>query len=302
MRARPVGLILWLLLLAAVEAAAFAVLWRFAVRTVHGQSLDFLALSGNSIGQSRIEGVVSRILDTISAVSLLAATAAVGFIALARRRVAVALGAVLLIVGTSASAYLLKAAIVRPDLGVDPERAAAGNSLPSGHAAVAGAVAAALLLVVPPRARGVTALGGAVFAAAAGTATLSAGWHRPSDAITALLLVGFWACVAGLFVVLAQRAHGGVEYGARNRAALRLLLVAGLVLLAGAAVAVVLVEPALATPVDELGRRRLFAGYAGGAMAISATACLVLGSVLASAHRVAPQVVRGAPVPESVPA
>ena len=44
--------------------------------------------------------------------------------------------------------------IYRPDLGVDPERAAAGNSLPSGHTTIAASVAVALVLVVPSKARG----------------------------------------------------------------------------------------------------------------------------------------------------
>src|SRR5207245_1071112 len=101
-----------------------------------------------------------------------------------------AVGAVLLIVGANLTTQLLKSVLVRPVLGIDPERAAAGNSLPSGHTTIAASVAVAVLLVVPAAVRGVSAVVGAVLTAAAGVATLSAGWHRSSDAVAALLVVG----------------------------------------------------------------------------------------------------------------
>lgn len=288
MRGRPVGLILWLTLLAVVEVIALLAVLRFFVRTAHGQSLDFAALTGNSVGQTRVAGPVGTVLTGISAASLVVATAVVGFIALARRRFALAVGAILLIGGANATAYLLKSVIVRPNLGVDMERAAAGNSLPSGHATVAASVAVALLLVLPSGARGLGAVLGALFAAVAGTATLSAGWHRPSDAVAALLIVGAWACVAGVFVVAAQHRYGPVDYGPRNRVALGLLVLAGLLLLVGAVVALLVTDYSLGTPVADWGRRRLFTAYAGGAMEIAGTAALVFASVLATARRVVP--------------
>src|SRR6185369_17388457 len=96
-------------------------------------------------------------------------------------RVAVALLAMTLIIGANLTTQLLKLAITRPDFGVDPEREAVGNSLPSGHTAVAASVAVALVFVLPSRARGLGGILGAAFAGLAGVATLSAGWHRPSD-------------------------------------------------------------------------------------------------------------------------
>src|SRR4051812_44067080 len=99
MRGWPIGLALWLLALAAADIACFVLVWRFFVESEHGQLLDTVALTGNSIGQARISDLVDTILNTMSAVSLAIATAAVGFIALIRRRIAVAVGAVLLIVG-----------------------------------------------------------------------------------------------------------------------------------------------------------------------------------------------------------
>jgi membrane-associated phospholipid phosphatase len=291
MRRWPLGLVLWLLVLAGLETAGFAAIWSFFVRSEHGQLLDTVALTGNRVGRARVEDAVNMILNGISALSLLVATVVIGFIALIRRRVAVAFGAVLLIVGANVTTQILQRIIVRPEFGVDPERADAGNSLPSGHTTIAAAVAVALILVLPARVRGAGASAGALVAAAAGTATLSAGWHRPSDAVAALLVVGGWACAAGLFIIAAQRGHGGVRYGPPNRVAVWVLAVAGLVLLAGAGVALELTDQVLATPAAELGRRRLLIGYGGGALGIAAAASLVAASVLATAHRIVPQAV-----------
>jgi membrane-associated phospholipid phosphatase len=295
MRRWPVGLALWLVVLAAAEAVAFVAVARFFVHTEHGQLLDTVALTGNSIGRVRIEQLVDTILNTLSAVSLVIATATVGFIALIRRRIAVAFGAILLIAGANLTTQVCKEFLIRPNLGVDVERAAAGNSLPSGHTTLAGSVAVALVLVLPWGTRGIGGVLGAVFAAAAGVATLSAGWHRPSDAVAAMLIVGAWACAAGLFVLVAQRRHGGVDYGPANRFAVVVLAVTGLALLAGAAIALDLTNQVLATPAHDLSRRRLFAAYAGGAMGIAGTTALVFASVLATVHRVVPRTVEAVP-------
>ncbi len=297
MRGWPVGLVVWLLVLAVAEAVGFVGVWRVFVQSEHGQLLDTMALAGNSIGQARIQDLVGTVLNAISVVSVLIATAVVGFIALIRRRIAVAFGAVLLIAGATVSTQVLKVVIHRPQLGVGPQRASAGNSLPSGHTAVAASVAVALVLVLPARVRGVGTIIGAMFAALAGTATLSAGWHRPSDAVAALLLVGAWAAVAGLVILLVRRRpgsvgdgpanrYGPVDYGPANRYAVVALAVVGLGLLAGAAVALDLTNQVLSTPPEDLGRRRLLAAYAGGALGIAGTASLVMALVLATAHRV----------------
>jgi membrane-associated phospholipid phosphatase len=291
MRPPRIGLALWFVLLGAVEVVAFWLVWRFFVQTRHGQLLDTIALAGNLIGRARVQNRADVVLNTISAVSLAGATAAVCFIALARRRIALAIGAVLLVAGANVTTQVVKQMLVRPDLGVDPARAAVGNTLPSGHTTVAASVAVALVLVLPARLRGVAGLLGAMATAGVAVGTLSAGWHRPSDAVAALLVVGGWACAAALFVVLAQRRDDAVDAGPSHGYVVVTLVVAGLMLLLGAALALAVTNQVLATPTAQLSRSRLFAAYAGGAMGIAGTAGLVLASVLATVHRVAPQAV-----------
>lgn len=297
-RARTVGLLmLWLVLVAAAHAMAFWQVWHVFVDTRQGQLLDFVALSGNRIGESRVGTAVDTVLNAMSLVSLAITTAVIGFIALIRGRFALALLAILLVGGANATAQLLKFLIVRPELGVDLERASAGNSFPSGHTAVAGSVAVALVLVLPARVRGVGALLGAGYTAFAGVATMSAGWHRPSDAIASIIIVGGWAALAGLLLVAAQRRDAVVATGDANRLAAGLLALAGVALLAVAAVTMRLTDRVSQIPPDRLGRHDLLTAYAGSAAGIAGAAALMIAVVLVTVHRVVPRH-KERPVPE----
>jgi membrane-associated phospholipid phosphatase len=282
-------LAMWLLLLAAVQVLALVLVWRFFVRTEHGQLLDFIALSGNSIGQNRVDGLVNNVLNAMSVVALAVATAVIGFIALARGRILLGVLATLLVVGANLTAQGLKYVITRPDLGVDAERAAAGNSMPSGHVALAASVAIAFVMVLPPRLRGAGGLIGVAYASLAGVATMSAGWHRPSDAVAALLIVGAWAAGASFLLVVAQREDAVVEREEAHRFSVLLLFLGGAALLAVCAVALKLTDQVLSTPPDQLSRNRLLAAYGGSAAGIAGTASLVMALVLVTMHRVVPR-------------
>ncbi|MEV4825710.1 phosphatase PAP2 family protein [Micromonospora sp. NPDC049274] len=280
----------WLVVLALVQAAAFLAVWRVAVHTEIGQWVDTVALTGNQIGHDRIDGPVDRILNAMSVVSLLAATAMIGFIALIRGRIALAVTATLLIAGANVSTQLLKYGLSRPDLGLDPERVAVGNSLPSGHTAVAASVAVALMLVLPPKVRAVGAFVGASYAAIAGVATLSAGWHRPSDAVAAYLVVGVWAALAGLVLLITQREQAQIAPGDAHRLAAILLGVAGVLALIASGLALTWLVDLRGTGPEALSRRALFVGYAGSAAGIAGTMALVMALVLTVVHRLVPRV------------
>ncbi|MBQ0906331.1 phosphatase PAP2 family protein [Micromonospora sp. U21] len=280
----------WLVVMALVLAAAFLAVWRVAVHTEVGQWIDTVALTGNRIGQDRIDGPVDKLLNAMSVVSLLAATAMIGFIALIRGRIALAITATLLIAGANVSTQLLKYGLNRPDYGLDPERAAVGNSLPSGHTTVAASVAIALVLVLPAKVRAVGAFVAAAYAAVAGVATLSAGWHRPSDAVAAYLVVGVWAALAGLVLLITQRDRAQVAPGDAHRLAALLLGGAGVLALLACVLALSWLVELRGTGPDELSRRPLFAGYAGSAAGIAGTMAVVMALVLIVVHRLVPRV------------
>jgi membrane-associated phospholipid phosphatase len=306
---------LWLVTVAAGQFVALYEVIRLFVNRRHGQLLDTIALGGNWIGTNHVSGIVNTVLSAMSVVAVVFAAAVVAFIALARRRAAVGLAALLIIVGATLTSQLLKEHLARPNLGVDPERASAGNSLPSGHATVAASVAVALVLVLPPKARGPGAVVGAVYAGLVGVATMSAGWHRPSDSIAAFLIVGIWAAVAALGLLITPQlgllmrlpsyrrlsVRGRIvaaEPGASHWITVALLVVVGAAML-GSAVLTIELTDQVTVPPEQLPYERLFVAYAGSAIGIGGAACLMMALVLATVHLVVPE---RTVVPDSEPA
>ncbi len=280
--------ILLSLVLAVVAAAqAYGVLAvrRHFVFTEDGQRLDWIAISGNSIGADRIDELVYTVLDGVTITTVVGATVVVFFVALMRRRFLLATAAVGLVAGANLTTQWIKHGTDRPNLGIDPERFGAGNSLPSGHTTIAASIAVALVLVLPSRVRPFAAVAGAVYAAVAAVATMSAGWHRPSDAVAAVLVVGAWAVAVGAVLVLLQ--PGDAEPVTHGRTALGLAAVA-VVAFAVAAVALLWVGDGLAAEPDQLARRELFAVYAGAAAVIAGTCAAVMALLLAMVHRIVP--------------
>jgi membrane-associated phospholipid phosphatase len=299
----PRGLLAgWLVVIVTAQAVVFGEVWRFFVLRRHGQVLDTIALGGNRIDSARIDSVVSTILNGLSVVSVLLATGVVAFIAFARRRTALGVISIAFIAGANLTTQLLKVHIVRPYLGVDPARIDAGNSLPSGHTTVAASVAVALVFVLPARVRGFAAVVGAGYAALVGVATMSAGWHRPSDSVAALLVVGGWAAAAGLALMIAARlapvlgVRSAPEVGpAQSHWPTTLLLGGAGVVLLGVAMFTLIYTDQVTVPPDLLSRGRLFVAYAGSAAGIAGAASLMMSLVLATVHRVVPE--RAVPAP-----
>ncbi|NJC68632.1 phosphatase PAP2 family protein [Planosporangium thailandense] len=279
-------LIAWLVLLLAGYLAAFAMIWEFFVHTRHGQLLDMIALSGDVIGRRHVRPVVDTVLSVISVLSLVAATGVIGFIALIRRRIALALVTILLIAGANLTTQLFKQVCGRPDFGADGALTNYGNTLPSGHATVAASVAAGLVLALPPRLRGLGGLLGAGYAALTGVATLSAGWHRPSDAVAAMVVVGGWATCAGILLVLLAGRDSVVQTRDAHPIAISLLAAVGVALLAAAAVGLKLTDQVVTVSPTRLSSTRLFAAYAGSAAGVAGSACLMIALLLSTAHRV----------------
>ena len=101
--------------------------------------------------------ILSRALNGTTLVSLVLVCLAAAAIGMVRRRIDLAVGAGLLVLGANASTQLLKIRLDRPDLDDFP----APNSFPSGHTTAAASVAFALILVLPFAIRGTVALIGA---------------------------------------------------------------------------------------------------------------------------------------------
>jgi len=190
---------------AAICAVALVVLAAVFVGTRAGQRLDNAALSGRVVQHPKTAERSERLLRTISVGSLAFFGAAIMTVGLVRGRWPLALGAGAVVLGSNVTTQVFKALVHRPDL------VANGlidfNTLPSGHSTVAASLAAALVLVVPVRLRPLAATLGGLYAGGIAAMTLAAGWHRPSDAISAFAVVGLWTFGTGA-VLVAVRGTG----------------------------------------------------------------------------------------------
>jgi membrane-associated phospholipid phosphatase len=279
----------WLAVLAAINVALFAAVAYVSIHTIRGQMLDTVALSGSGYGQAAFGSTLNTALNAVSVASLVLVLLVVGWIALLRARYSLAIMAVVLVAGSTLTTYVLKTYVItRTDLGVDPERATAGNSLPSGHATAAAAFAVGLVLVLPPAARGLASIIGATYAAVVGVATLSAGWHRPSDVIASYLIVGGWAAGAGLLLVLAQRPSAVVSSRDRAGWSLAATLLGGVGLLAAGVLALGITFNRMTEPGEWVNSQLHALGYLGSAVAITGSAYLMMAVVLSTVHQVVP--------------
>jgi len=171
------------------------------VRTHAGQRLDEAALDGR-LASEHARHAASVLLTTISIGSVALALVVLVGQALLRRRVALAVVTVAVVLGALVLTEVLKHVLVRPDLVFS---SLDHNSFPSGHTTAAFAVGIAAALAAPPRWRRTVAVGALLYGTAIGVATIAAGWHRPSDVGGAMLVVTGWAAAVVLAVSLVDR-------------------------------------------------------------------------------------------------
>lgn len=191
-------------------AAAVGVWW-LGVRTMEGQSYEDMVWSKfDAALPGWLEPVVH--VFTISTV-VIATSAIMSIIALAvlivRKRCL--LIAQLAVFGgiCFAAAELLKPLLPRPyliNLESNPN-----NSAPSGHVILAATAGVILLCAVPRMCRALVAVIGWAYAVLVGLSVIAGQWHRPTDVIMALLIVGGVA----MLMLAATFANGMDEPGSR---------------------------------------------------------------------------------------
>jgi membrane-associated phospholipid phosphatase len=264
-------------LIAIVCAILVVLVYEIFVGSFRGQVIDQSALEGAHIGRPRVIGAALSVLGLLSAVGIVLTTIGVVAVAAARRRLDLAIGAAAIVVGANVTSQLVKYQVFdRPQLGLD---AGVHNTLPSGHATIAASLAAAAVLVVPPRARPWTAALGAAAAALTGVSTLVAGWHRPSDVVAATFVVGAWSGLVAsvLDVRRVSRPRPAREPGSRAMAVVLALVGTVLVFPAAAAFRELRTLRGIASVHGDL-----LTAYLGGAAAIVASVALVFGFALAA--------------------
>jgi membrane-associated phospholipid phosphatase len=198
--------------------------YRVFVGTITGQWADTAGMLGSDVQHERVAGILSRVLNGTTLGSLVLVCLVAGVVGVLRRRFDLAVAAAVLVVGANGTTQVLKDQLARPTF----DGLSFPNSLPSGHTTAAASVAFALILVLPEAVRGVVALTGAGYTVVIATATVWARWHRPSDAVAAVLIVLGWGALVVLLVRL-LRPEGRPSVSHRSRlATLPLLLIGGL--------------------------------------------------------------------------
>jgi membrane-associated phospholipid phosphatase len=274
----------WPLLgLALVSLIAFWAVYIVFVHTFHGQRVDDEALAGRAIAE-RGSDAAAQLLNTISVGSLVLAVALLIAQGVLRNRSDLAAVAAAVIGCSVASAELLKHVILtRPDLAAGPLPAA---SYPSGHTAVAFSVGVAATLCVPVQWRRRTALLAVAYASAIGIATVAAGWHRPSDAAGALLLVTAFAAVIAAIADIDARDPADVGGPGGFGDAGRYLVGGTIALVGGWLVAIAIVLANRAGALDwTLGSAAFF----GACAAILSLASVCMAALLWAVRATAPR-------------
>jgi len=237
------------------SAVLFVAIYLFFVRSYVGQVIDERTVGGADHGKR-----VLTHFSTLPVAAVVIGAIIALVIVLVRRNWLVFAIAVAAAIAANVSTQVLKYSVLsRPEKGVD---AGLANSLPSGHTAVAASAALVVFLVTSPRLRPVAAVIGSVFTIAAGASTLVEQWHRPSDVIAGMLVVAFWACLAGM--VLAALRLRPADPPVRSK-------LWALVWIAGACGVVAAVALVVTYNSTQNGTEHLFIAYAGGVSAMATT-------------------------------
>ena len=167
---------------AVVSVVALAYLSLF---TVTGQWLDTLIMYSFQ-AHMPFQDVARTVLHTLASIPALLLFALILIVTvLLRKRFALLVRIVALLVVSNGATQMLKYLLVRPDMEVGHSLA---NSFPSGHVTLAASVGLALIAAVPQRWKSVA--GGVAWVAIAfvGVTVLSLGWHRLSDVLAGILV------------------------------------------------------------------------------------------------------------------
>ncbi|HSK52314.1 MAG TPA: phosphatase PAP2 family protein [Clostridia bacterium] len=233
--------------------AGFVLVYWLLVLTEPGQRLENLSLLGAQVRSEVDRGQSLGALSPVSTVTFGFALVSVGLVGMLRRRFALGIVGIGVMVSSVVAAEILKDVLPRPAL-VEGPIWLLRNSFPSGSAAVAVAVLVGALLVSPERIRWIVLLVGAPAAGVIAQATQVAGWHRLSDVVGSALLVVAIGSFGAAILAAAGRVAPTRVGGVHPRLYRALLVGAGAVIAIGALVLVVLlVFPLLGSP--EGGRR-----------------------------------------------
>lgn len=194
--------------------AAAAGVWWLGVRTANGQNFDdevWLLLNASLPSWLRSLVHLLAVSSTVIAISVVCALAGI-VVAVIRKRWWL-LGQLVVFAAVCYGSSLLKGVLPRPYL--QNINSSTSNTAPSGHTLLAAAAVVVLVCAVPRVWRAACAAVGSVYVMLVALSLVAGKWHRPSDVVMSLLIVGGWA----LLVLAFTRTSGMDEIGTRSASA-----------------------------------------------------------------------------------
>lgn len=172
---------------AATLLAGALALYALAVRTRPGQIVDQALMVRASYSSAR---VFASDFAALTSPYLMAGGPLLALLVVFGGR-PMTLGArvVFMTLGPIATSWVLKRTLDRPPM----VEQSTHNSFPSGTLTAVAAIACAIVVVVPRRWRPVAITCGALMTLGTAVMVVALRWHRPSDALAALLIVGAFA-------------------------------------------------------------------------------------------------------------
>lgn len=189
---------------AATLLAGALALYALAVRTRPGQIVDQALMVRASYSSAR---VFASDFVTLTSPYLMAGGPLLALLVVFGGR-PMSLGArvAFMTLGPIATSWVLKRTLERPALAAQETH----NSFPSGTLTAVAAIACAIVVVVPRRWRSVAITCGALMTLGTAVMVVALRWHRPSDALAALLIVGAFALL-GSALTLDRRPDGHAQ-------------------------------------------------------------------------------------------
>lgn len=191
----------WSRLFAALTLLALGILeFKLAVNTVGGQIVDQQLMVDAAAFSADLPTVSAAFLSLVTPILMVGGVFVVLIIALRDSPIALALRVAAVTLGPIATAWALKRSLKRPDL----DGVVMHNSFPSGTLTTIAALVCAIVFVTPPRWRVIVAINGALISIGTAVSVVVLKWHRPSDVIGALLLVGCYTLAVSAFPLHAK--------------------------------------------------------------------------------------------------
>jgi membrane-associated phospholipid phosphatase len=175
-----------------VPVAGLAVTYALAMLTPAGRSLDRLSSIGRVGTGWSVQAADLAVLEIISVATLGLALAALVSVSVGRGRGRDGLRACAAVLGAIVTAEVLKHVLPGPNPWTGEWSGFDGGSFPSGHAVVVTSISLAVLSISSDRWRRLLVGPLVAGTAIATTATVTVGWHRPSDVLGSLFLATAW--------------------------------------------------------------------------------------------------------------